>query len=278
MNCRVTVSLFACLAFCAAGISGALAAPITYVDATSGAAGNTALAAGGTFSPPLNGTTGLDNQWEERTTFGNGGNIFESAGEGPAVTENAPRLVTTVSGLAAGSTYKMYAFFWSPNDINQQWLLRASLTNSVGDLPSWTRLNNDAVNNAGGVVGTDGDSIQIAPDNLAPFPAMGPADFSNPGSLFATTSTQAGKTVINDSSRFLWQALLGTAVADAGGTAKVYVDNYVLSGGVPPTGTETVNNRTWYDGVGFELVPEPTALVMLLFGMPALMFGRKRAS
>ncbi len=278
MNCRRFVFLFTLLALGGAGISGAVAAPITYVDATSGIAGNTALAAGGVFSPPLNGTTGLDNQWEERTTFGNGGNIFESAGEGPAVTENPPRLVTTISGLAPGSSYKMYAFFWSPNDINQQWLLRASLTDSVGELPSWSRLNNDAVNNAGGVVGTDTDSIQIATDNLAPFPALGPADFSNPGSLLAATATQAGKTVISESSRYLWQASLGVAVADSNGQAKVYVDNYTLSGGGPPAGTETVNNRTWYDGVGFEVVPEPTALVMLLFGMPALLIGRNRAT
>jgi hypothetical protein len=255
-----------------------LAAPITYVDATSGVAGNTALAAGGVFSPPLNGTPGLDNQWKERTTFGNGGNIFETAGEGSAVTEDAPRVVTTVSGLAVGSTYKMYAFFWSPNDINQQWLLRASLTDAVGDLPSWTRLNNDAVTNAGGVVGTDGDSFQITPDNLAPFPAMGPADFSNPGSVLAGTSTQAGKTVINEGNRFLWQALLGTAVADSNGEAQVYIENYVLSGGTPPAGPVHVNNRTWYDGVGFEFVPEPSALVIMLFGMPALLFRRNRAS
>lgn len=77
--------------------------------------------------------------------------------------------------MTPGDTYKLYAFFWSPNDINQQWLLRAGLSNVVGDLPSWTRLNNDAANNPSGVVGTDNDSYLIATDSLAPFPALGPA-------------------------------------------------------------------------------------------------------
>ena len=163
--------------------------------------------------------------------------------------------------------------------MNQQWLLRASLTNSGGDLPSWTRLNNDAVNNADGVVGTDGDSILIATDNLAPFPAQGPADFSNPGSLLPAGATpQAGKSVIEQSARFLWKASVGTAIADAGGQAKVYIDDFVLSGGAPPTGNQTVNNRTWYDGVGFELVPEPSALLMMLFAAPAMVVRRKRLS
>ena len=83
---------------------------------------------------------------------------------------------------------------------------RAGLSNSGGDLPSWTRLNNDATNNPGGVVGTDGDSFLINTDKLAAFPATGPADFANPGSVLAGTTTQAGKTVIVESSRFLWQA------------------------------------------------------------------------
>ena len=70
-----------------------------YLDATSGVSGNTTLAAGGTFSPPLNGTTGADNNWEQRTPFASGGNVYESGGE---VAENAPQLKTTVTGLVAG--------------------------------------------------------------------------------------------------------------------------------------------------------------------------------
>jgi hypothetical protein len=276
MSCRIWSYLFATVAHLAIGLSAAVAAPITYVDATDGAAGNTALAAGGVWTaavdPAANGT---DNLWRKRA-FGNGASIFEASGQGTP-TDDAQRLATTISGLVAGQSYKLYAYFWSPNDINQQWLLRAGLTNPGGDLPSWTRLNNDAVNNPGGVVGTDADSILIIPDGYAQFPASGPADFANPGSLLASTTTQAGKTVITESSRFLWQASLGTAVAGATGTAVVYIDDYVLSGGGPPAGTQTVNNRSWYDGVGYELVPEPTAIALFLLAQPfALLRVRKR--
>jgi hypothetical protein len=263
---------------CVVAYSAAFAGPITYVDAKSGAGGNTALAAGGVFSPPLNGTTGLDNQWEERTTFANGGNVFESQGEGPAVGENAPRLVTTISGLTAGKPYKMYAFFWSPNDINQSWLLRAGLANPGGDLPSWGRLNNDAGTNPTGVVAADGDSFPVIPDTFAPFPALGPADFANPGAVLAGTTTQAGKTVIVESNRFVWLATLGYAVADGNGEARVYIDDYVLTGGAPPNGPQTVNNRTWYDGVGYELVPEPTSVILFGLALSAVLIVRRKSA
>ena len=59
---------------------------LTYVDATPGAGGNTTLADGSTFTPPLNGTNGADQQWEQRTVFGSGGNIYESGGEGAEIT------------------------------------------------------------------------------------------------------------------------------------------------------------------------------------------------
>ena len=277
MSSRIWSLLFTAVAVLATSISAAIAAPITYVDATDGAAGNTALAAGGVWTAAVDpAATGTDNLWRKRS-FGNGASVFETSGQGTP-TDDAQRLVTTVSGLTSGQSYKLYAYFWSPNDVNQQWLLRAGLSNSGGDLPSWTRLNNDGVNNAGGVVGTDGDSIQIATDNLAPFPATGPADFANPASLIAGTTTQAGKTVLVESNRFHWQASLGTAVANGSGQAQIYIDDYVLSGGGPPAGTQTVNNRTWFDGVGYELVPEPTALGMLLLAQPfALLVIRKRA-
>jgi hypothetical protein len=274
MNCRIWIASL--VALVVSGVNSlTFAAPITYVDAKSGAGGNTALAAGGVFTPPLNGTTGLDNQWEERTALGNGTNIFESQGEGPAVGENAPRLVTTVTGLTPGQTYRLHAFFWSPNDINQSWMLRAGLSNPGGDLPSWGRLNNDAGTNPSGLVAADGDSFPITPDTFAPYPALGPADFANPGALLAGTTMQGNKTVIVESSRFLWDANLGLAVADSNGEARVFIDDYVLTGGAPPAGPQTVNNRTWYDGVGYELVPEPSTATMLLVTGIALAARRR---
>src|SRR5688500_20347062 len=64
----------------------AASAAVVYVDAASGAGGNTTLSGGGTFTPPLNGTTGVDNDWEQRTVFGSGGKIgrasWRARGEG----------------------------------------------------------------------------------------------------------------------------------------------------------------------------------------------------
>ena len=80
MKCMIRVSLLVALLIGGVAGSAAFAASITYVDAKSGVAGNTALAGGGVFTPPLNGTTGLDNQWEERTALGNGANDFRIPG------------------------------------------------------------------------------------------------------------------------------------------------------------------------------------------------------
>jgi hypothetical protein len=205
---------------------------ITYIDATSGASGNTALAAGGTFSPPLNGTTGLDNQWEERTIYGSGGNIFESNGESAG--EDAPRLVTTIAGLNAGSTYAIYAYFWSKaaSSSTEQWLLRAGLQNTGGDLTLY---------------GTSGSS------------SMGIT--STAASLVSSTAGFAmAPTTVSESGRLLYQASLGNATADGSGTIQVFVDDYAHA--------TTVNNRTWYDGVGYSHVinPNPTNMAFSVSG------------
>ncbi len=100
-----------------------------YVDATSGTGGNTTLANGGTFTPPLNGTTGADQNWEQRTVFAASGNIYESAGE---VAENAPELRTTITGLTPGATYQIHAHFWDGSGTGAAWNLRAGLSANPG--------------------------------------------------------------------------------------------------------------------------------------------------
>lgn len=208
--------------------------PITYVDATSGVGGNTKLTNGNVFSPPLNGTTGLDNDWEERTPFGSSGNIFEASGEGGAVGENPPRLVTTITGLIPGATYAIYAYFWSKEvgSTTEQWLLRAGLTNSVGELT---------------LFGTSGSG------NMGLTTTAASLVSSMAG--FATAPT-----IISESGRLMYQAALGSAVTGSSGTISVFIDDYS-----PAT---TVNNRTWYDGVGFQVVtnPNPTNITASVTG------------
>jgi hypothetical protein len=207
---------------------------IYYVDAASGVAGNTALAAGGVFSPPLNGTTGFDNNWEERTPNGSGGNIFEAGGEAGGVGENAPRLVTTITNLIPGANYKVFAYFWSKaaSSTTEQWFLRAGLTNSPGELTLY---------------GTSGSSL------------MG--IFSTAASLVSsTTGFAVSPTIISESGRLLYQAYLGQVVAGGSGNIPVFVDDYS-----PDT---TVNNRTWFDGVGHAQViaSNPTNLLASVAG------------
>ncbi|MES2439128.1 MAG: hypothetical protein V4584_08670 [Verrucomicrobiota bacterium] len=224
-----------------AGISASDAA-ITYVDATSGVSGNTTLASGGTFSPPLNGTTGSDNQWEQRTVFGSSGTIFEANGE--VTTENAPRLAVTIP--VSDGTYEIFAYFWSPGtgDANQQWLLRAGLTNDAGELPLHSRTLTGLatpVNPSGMLVATQ---------------------------VTSTAGFAVAPTVITEASggRVLWQASLGQVVVSNGST-QVFIDDYS-----PVT---TVNNRTWFDGVGYELIPEPSSALLGLFGAVTLVRRRR---
>jgi hypothetical protein len=114
---------------------------ITYLDATAGAGGNTAFASGGDFTPST-ATSGTDGLWRLRT-LGHNATAFESGGDITATgnaaggnDEDAPRLVTRISGLNAGDRYNVYAYFW--NASGQNWRLRAGLTNAAGDLPLYT--------------------------------------------------------------------------------------------------------------------------------------------
>jgi hypothetical protein len=205
------------------GVGNAVVVPpfvgsIYYVDATAGAAGNTALANGGVFSPALN--TGSNTNWNERTSIGSGGRIFEAGGQGVSVGQNAPRLVTTITNLVPGATYKVFAYFWSKasSSTTEQWLLRAGLTNGAGELTLY---------------GTSGSSLMGITSTAASLVSS-----TNGFAVPPTTNSEAG--------RFLYQATLGQTVADGAGTMPVFIDDYS-----PDT---TVNNRTWYDGVGYAQV------------------------
>lgn len=165
---------------------------ITYVDATSGAGGNTTLANGSTFSPPLNGTTGTDNNWEQRTPLGSGGNIFESGGE---AAENAPEIRTTISGLIPGANYATYVFFWDASGTTENWNLRAGFTSAPGANPLYA---------AADATGSLGASAAVLASSLS---------YSNAPTLFT------------EANRVLLAASIGNATADESGRITVYIDD-----------------------------------------------------
>lgn len=198
-------------------VAPAVFGQVTYVDATSGVGGNTTLANGATFNPPLNGTTGADNNWEQRTALGSGGNVFESGGENAA--ENAPELKMTLSGLTPGARYEVFAYFWDPGSTTEDWNLRAGVSPNPG-----------------------GNTIYSAADATGDF-----AGAVGAGLASALTHTIAPSLFL-ESGRNLLAAPVGTLTADSAGNISVYIDDL-------PAAT-TVNRRTWFDGLGYR-TPQP---------------------
>lgn len=73
----------------------------------------------------------------------------------------------------------------------------------------------------------------------------------------------------NGESRTLLYGLVGqTTVSD--GTLNVYIDDF------PASSTGTSNDRTWYQGIGYEVIPEPSAAVLSALGTLALLGRRRR--
>lgn len=216
-----------------------LLAAIVYVDATDGAGGNTTLVDGTQWDPLTadQGTAG-DGVWARRSGFANGATIYQNAASG--ATDNAHRLKTTVSGLAPG-TYDVYAFYWSDSS---NWRMQASLTdNPGGDLPLYIF----QPLTPGVVQHYTGADASVGSATLA----------NNP---FATN------VLVAEGNRRMLQIPLGQVT---GTSFSVYVDDSSIQA--------DQNERTWYDGVGYSFVPEPSSLALcsLTFGL-TLIVGRSR--
>jgi len=69
-----------------------------------------------------------------------------------------------------------------------------------------------------------------------------------------------------NSGREMLAGLVGNAVADGGGNIEVFIDDF---------GSTDVNQRTWYDGVSHELVPEPSVALLGAFGLLGLLRRRR---
>lgn len=224
-------------------------AAITYVDAVQGIAGNT-FATGGslgveTWESGADNSAGNETQWTLRTTVeGNSNTIYQALHE-VVNSDDIPELTTQISGLADG-TYQIWAFYWDQvvND-GQDWTISTGLTS--GSLVSYSSPGEPAVPGAITTGVTDANSLSFTTvmDTIA-----------NEGSATAE--------------RRMFGVDLGQVTVSGGSsTVNVYVDNLVGNGS---------NNRTWYDGVGYEaiVIPEPGSMSLLGFGWMALLLRRRR--
>lgn len=234
---------------------------VTYVDASTS---NTLAWNGssyGTFTTSTS-SSGTDGLWRARTGLANPyttGTVFESAGAtgGAQNTEDAPRLATTITGLTVGSSYAVYAYFWGAGSPNA-WKIQAGLSDpgAGNNMTVYTQLG------GGGATQVTATSFtQIGTTPLA-------------GSARTTSEGFTSTILIAEVDRLLFRAALGTAVADGSGSITVYIDDDTAGrqAGQNPT---TSSLRTWYDGVGVEAVPEPSAALLGLLGTLAL-FRRRR--
>lgn len=192
------------------------------------------MADGSPFTPPLNGTTGLDNNWEQRTVFGANGNIFEAGGE---VAENAPELRTLITGLTPGASYSVYANFWDGSGPAPDWNVRAGFASNPG---------------ANVIFANPADALDLA---------------ATSGVLASSLTYSTAPTVFTQADRTLYAGLLGIGIANASGELSVFIDDMPSLIGA--------NNRTWYDGVSYAAVPEPSAFALSALGLAGVFLRRR---
>ena len=230
--------------------SGGVKADIIYVDAD---ASNTTLADGSPLSGGVTTAGAADGLWRERA-FGNSASIFESNASGG---EDAPRLRTTISGLTVGETYEVFAYFWGGG--NALWRGRVSLTDEAGDLPGY----NTSHFSGSSFSPMSGLTSFVAGDSGL-----------NPGPLWTATGGVVdsgyftGTVISEEADRRLYQVSLGEVIATSS-SIDVFIDDLANTAQA---------NRTWYDGVGFQVsaVPEPSSLTVIALGAIGLIVRRRR--
>lgn len=210
---------------------GSLPAQITYVDASTST--NTTLANGAPYTPAS--ANAADDQWTLRTGLGNAGTILSTHDTGGD--EDGPMLRTRITGLRPNADYLVYSYHWSDGSL---WRCRSmvSATQPSPPIPGYNTVHFDGSSHRpmqplvyGSPEGYQQVSIDLTHD------AAGYED----GGHFQN------RVLIREANRWMFAVILGRHTASPTGTLDVYIDD--LEGNQPSS------NRTWYDGVGYELAP-----------------------
>jgi len=250
MNKTQFASLAALLATASLGT-----AAVTYVDASPS---NTTNFTTGSSTDWYTSAGAADGLWRERA-FANGNTIYETNATGG---EDAVGLVTVITGLTPGDTYKLFAYFWSDGN---NWRLKASTTATppLGDDASVSFSRNGTATSANAPEVPAGG--RDAGDNLG-VTWTGTGTIGGGDAVWTSDSYFDSGVLVGEGNRTLFEAGLGTATADANGEIAVYIDDVANT---------NARNRTWYDGVGYEAVPEPSALSLLALSLGALLLRRR---
>ena len=217
---------------------------IAAVFGTSASAAVVFVNASGTNTGPGTAIIGdvdaADGLWRTRAGFGNAG-IYEAAGNSGA--ENAAQLITTLSGLTPVPSYDVWVNFLD--------------------------VDNDDIQNWGIQAGFDSGSLITFADSDAASAASSPIAGATTAELASTLAYDINPTFDDGGGRFLFAGYLGSSVADGTGNLNVFVDD--LNTGIGS------NNRTWYDGVSYQVaaIPEPSSLT-LMFGLAGAAALRRR--
>ena len=234
------------LTLLASGLSiSSLSAAVTYVDAT---VSNTVGAASGLVdwndgsSGSGDGLANDDGLWRYRGGFGGNG-LWEATGSAAQI-EDAVELVTTVSGLANG-TYNAYVFFVAVEADSavtggeEEFAIRAGDVSNPGANQIFTQIV--STETPGATVGIDASTLSFANAFI-------------PGTATDGRTNYAG--------------LLSSTIEVTDGTLSVFVDDLPAS--------NDADERTWYTGIGYEVIPEPSTVVLGALGALALLGRRRR--
>ncbi len=255
MKSRSITILSTCLPAILAAVPAANAA-IVYLDANTS---NTQQRTGldpetnapiyGTFTPTADGAPnpGLDNLWRDRTGSTNLGLTTTSssvsryeASDAGTPNEDAPRLMTTITGLNPGSLVQAYAYFWGAPGANQPWGLSAGLVDTVAPLQHYVGTLNGTPP-PGSILATQIGSLGI---------------FSNQADI-----TLVGNGTLTGGNQRLMQIGLGETTIGPDGNLRIFLDDFA--------NVDNTVRRSTFDGVGYEIIPEPSSF---LLGSLALAF------